>query len=113
MVGKLRTLHRAWLRCARHTSPALGSRTRLHAFVHGRSPGEKLFIDYSGNRLGIVDPHTGEIREVELFVATLVASNYTYAEATWTQQLPDWIGSHVRAFNFFGGCVEILVPDNL
>jgi transposase len=76
-------------------------------------PGEKLFIDYSGNRLGIIDPHTGEIREAELFVATLGASNYTYAEATWTQQLEDWIGSHVRAFNFFGGCVEILVPDNL
>jgi transposase len=76
-------------------------------------PGEKLFIDYSGNRLGIVDSHTGEIREAELFVATLGASNYTYAEVTWTQQLPDWIGSHVRAFNFFGGCVEILVPDNL
>jgi transposase len=75
-------------------------------------PGEKLFIDYSGNRLGIVDPHTGEIREAELFVATLGASN-TYAEVTWTQQLQDWIGSHVRAFNFFGGCVEILVPDNL
>jgi transposase len=76
-------------------------------------PGEKLFIDYSGNKLGIVDPNTGEIREAELFVATLGASNYTYAEVTWTQQLPDWIGSHVRALTFFGGCVEILVPDNL
>ncbi len=73
------------------------------------TPGEKLFIDYSGNRLGIVDPHTGEIREAELFVATLGASNYTYAEVTWTQQLEDWIGSHVRALNFIGGCVEIVV----
>lgn len=77
------------------------------------APGEKLFVDYSGNRLTIVDPHTGEIREAELFVATLGASNYTYAEATWTQQLEDWIGSHVRAFSFIGGCTEILVPDNL
>ncbi|MGF6937815.1 transposase [Paraburkholderia sp. UCT70] len=77
------------------------------------TPGEKLFIDYSGNRLGIVDPHTGEIREAEVFVATLGASNYTYAEVTWTQQLEDWIGSHVRALNFIGGCPEILVPDNL
>ncbi|HDR8936338.1 TPA: IS21 family transposase, partial [Burkholderia vietnamiensis] len=77
------------------------------------APGERLFVDYSGNKLGIVDPHTGEIREAELFVATLGASNYTYAEATWTQQLEDWIGSHVRAFNFLGGCVEIVVPDNL
>ncbi|AET95147.1 Integrase catalytic region (plasmid) [Burkholderia sp. YI23] len=76
-------------------------------------PGEKLFIDYSGNKLGIVDPNTGEIREAEMFIATLGASNYTYAEVTWTQQLPDWIGSHVRALTFFGGCVEILVPDNL
>ncbi|MGF6652759.1 hypothetical protein OKW34_003348 [Paraburkholderia youngii] len=72
-----------------------------------------MFIDYSGDRLGIVDPHTGEIREAELFVATLGASNYTYAEVTWTQQLEDWIGSHVRALNFIGGCIEILVPDNL
>ncbi|WP_455289862.1 IS21 family transposase, partial [Cupriavidus necator] len=77
------------------------------------APGEKLFIDYSGNKLAIVDPHTGEIREAELFVATLGASSYTYAEATWTQQLEDWIGSHVRALKFFGGCAEILVPDNL
>ncbi len=72
-----------------------------------------MFVDYSGNKLGIVDPHTGEIREAELFVATLGASNCTYAEATWTQQLEDWIGSHVRAFAFLGGCVEIVVPDNL
>lgn len=73
------------------------------------TPGEKLFIDYSGNRLGIVNPHTGEIREAEVFVATLGASNYTYAEVTWTQQLEDWIGSHVRALSYIGGCVEILV----
>ncbi|MGF6735915.1 transposase [Paraburkholderia youngii] len=54
----------------------------------------------------------GEIREAELFVATLGASNYTYVEVTRTQQLEDWIGSHVRALNFIGGCVEILVSDN-
>jgi transposase len=77
------------------------------------APGEKLFIDYSGTKLGIVDAHTGEIREAELFVAVLGASNYTFIEATWTQQLPDWIGSHVRALNFLGACPEILVPDNL
>lgn len=77
------------------------------------APGEKLFVDYLGNKLGIVDPHTGEIREADLFVATLGASNYTYAEATWTQQLEDWIGSHVRALNFLGGCMEIVVPDKL
>ena len=56
---------------------------------------------------------TGELKKVEIFVATLGASNYTFVEATWTQSLPDWIGSHVRAFEFFGGLPEILVPDNL
>jgi transposase len=56
------------------------------------APGEKLFVDYSGNKLGIVDPQTGEIREAELFVATLGASNYTYAEATWTGNAPVFHG---------------------
>jgi transposase len=60
--------------------------------------GEKLFVDFSGKKPSIVDPATGEVTEVELFVAVLGASNYTYAEATRTQQLPDWIGAHVRAF---------------
>jgi len=77
------------------------------------APGEKLFVDYSGDRIAIIDARTGEIRDAELFVAVLGASNYTYAEATWTQQLPDWIGSHVRTFEFIGGCSEIVVPDNL
>ena len=75
--------------------------------------GDKAFVDYSGKRIGIVDPATGEIREAEIFVAVLGASNLTYAEATWTQQLPDWIGAHVRMFRFFGGVPKLLVPDNL
>lgn len=75
--------------------------------------GEKLFVDYAGQTLPIVDRSTGEIRDVQIFVAVLGASNYTFAEATWTQALPDWIGSHVRAFSFFGGVTEIVVPDNL
>jgi transposase len=75
--------------------------------------GEKLFVDYAGQTAEVVDRRTGEIREAQLFVAVLGASSYTYAEVTWTQGLPDWIGSHVRAFEFFGGCSEILVPDNL
>ena len=54
--------------------------------------GEKAFVDYSGKRVGIVDPSTGEIREAEIFVGVLGASNLTYAEATWTQTLPDWTG---------------------
>ena len=75
--------------------------------------GEKLFIDYTGQTVPVIDKNTGEIKEAQIFVATWGASNYTYAEATWTQSLPDWIGSHVRCFEFFGGVPELLVPDNL
>ena len=75
--------------------------------------GDKVFVDYSGKKIGIVDPATGEVREAEIFVAVLGASNYTYAQATWTQTLPDWIEAHVRMFRFFGGVPRLLVPDNL
>ena len=75
--------------------------------------GEKMFIDYAGRTVAVVDRETGEIRQAQVFVAVLGASNYTFAEATWTQALPDWIASHVRAFHFFGGCSELLIPDNL
>ena len=75
--------------------------------------GDKVFVDYSGKRIGIVNPATGEIREAEIFVAVLGASNLTYAEATWTQKLPDWTGAHVRLFRFFGGTPRLLVLDNL
>lgn len=75
--------------------------------------GEKLFVDYSGKRPNIVDPKTGELIAVELFVAVLGASNYTYAEATRTQQIADWIGAHVRCFDFLGGVPRDIVPDQL
>jgi transposase len=75
--------------------------------------GEKLFVDYAGHTIPIIDTRTGEIREAQIFVATLGASNYPSAEATWSQSLPDWIGSHTRAFQFLNGVPEILVPDNL
>ena len=75
--------------------------------------GEKLFVDYTGHTMPIVNPQTGEIRDAQIFVAVLGASNYTFAEATWSQGLPDWLGSHCRAFEFFGGVPEIVVPDNL
>jgi len=75
--------------------------------------GEKTFVDFSGKRPCIVDRETGEPIDVELFVAVLGASNYTYAEATRTQTLPDWLGAHVRAFEYFGGVSEIVVPDQL
>lgn len=75
--------------------------------------GEKGFADYSGKKPHIVDRETGEVIEVELFVMVLGASNYTYAEATLTQSLPDFIGSHVRALSYFGCSPEIVVPDQL
>jgi len=75
--------------------------------------GEKLFVDYAGQTVPVVDRGTGEIKEAQLFVAVLGASSYTYAEATWTQGLPDWIGSHVGCLTFLGGAPEVIVPDNL
>ena len=71
--------------------------------------GEKLFIDYCGPTMSVVNPYTGEIRTAQVFVAVLGASSYTYAEATWSQSLPDWIGSHVRAFEFYGGVPQLVV----
>jgi transposase len=75
--------------------------------------GDAMFVDYSGKRPSIIDPATGEVVEVELFVAVLGASNYTYAEATRSQRGPDWIASHVRALAFFGGVPRAIVCDQL
>lgn len=75
--------------------------------------GDKGFVDYSGKKVPIVDPGSGTIREAEIFVGVLGASNYTYAEASWTQSLPDWIGAHVHMFDFYGGVPRLLIPDNL
>ncbi len=75
--------------------------------------GEKVFIDYCGQTVPVIDRTTGEVLACQVFTAVLGASNYTYAEATYTQSLPDWIGAHIRAFAFFGGVPELLVPDNL
>jgi transposase len=75
--------------------------------------GEKLFVDYAGQTVPVVSFSTGEIRTAQIFVAVFGASNYTFAEATYSQSLPDWLGSHVRAFQFFGGLPEMVIPDNL
>lgn len=75
--------------------------------------GEKLFVDYCGQTVPITDPATGDIHAAQIFVAVLGASNYTYAEATRSQKLPDWTGSHARAFEFFDGVSEFIIPDNL
>ena len=73
--------------------------------------GEKVFVDYAGQTVPVVDPKTGEVREAQIFVGTLGASNYIYTEATWTQSLPDWIGSHVRMYEDFGGVPRLTTPD--
>ena len=75
--------------------------------------GEKLFVDYAGTTLEVIDGTTGEVLNAQLFVAALGASSYTWAEATWTQGLADWIGSHTRAFVFYGGVAAMTVSDNL
>jgi transposase len=75
--------------------------------------GEKAFVDYAGQTMPVVDRETGEVREAQVFVGVLGASNFTFAEATWSQSLPDWTGSHVRMFADFGGVPELVVPDNL
>jgi transposase len=74
--------------------------------------GDKAFVDYSGKRVPIADPATGEVRLAEIFVAVLGAFNLTYAEATWTQSLPDWIGAHVRMFRFYGAAPRLLVSES-
>lgn len=80
---------------------------------HEHRAGEKVFVDFAGQTVPVVERTTGEVREVEIFVGVLGASNFTYAEACWSQELPEWIGAHVRMFEFFGGVPELVVPDNL
>jgi transposase len=75
--------------------------------------GDKLFVDYAGDTVPvIIDRLTGEVRQAQIFVAVMGASNFTYAEASWTQGLGDWIGAHTRAFVAVGGVPRLLVPDN-
>ena len=80
---------------------------------HEHRAGEKLFVDWAGDTLAVVDPDSGEVRPAYLFVAVLGASNYTYAEAALSQDSAAFLSAHVRAFEFYGGCPMILVPDNL
>ena len=94
-------LYRAWSRRQKR------SMRQLHR------AGEKCFVDYCGPTVPIISPTTGEVRPAQVFVAVLGASNYTYVEATYSQSLPDWLHSHVRAFEFFGGTPALVVPDNL
>lgn len=75
--------------------------------------GEKVFVDYSGDKVTIIDTDTGKLRAAEIFVGVLGASSYIYVEATWTQRLCDWTMAHVRMFEHFGGSVPLVIPDNL
>jgi len=94
-------LHTAW----KKTISATMRQTHL--------AGEKLFVDWAGDTIGVADPVTGEVHQARIFVAAFGASNYTYAEARWTETRPDWIGCHVNAFNAIAGVPAALVPDNL
>ena len=94
-------LHRAW------------KKTVSATMRQTHRAGEKLFVDWAGDTIGVIDPATGEEHRARIFVAALGASNYTYAEARWTETLPDWIGAHVNAFATIGGVPLALVPDNL
>lgn len=94
-------LYRRW---ARKLDPSLRQEHRA---------GKKLFVDYAGDTIPVINPDTGEIYQAQLFIAVLGASNYTFAEASYSQELQCWINSHVHAFEYFGGVTEIVVPDNL
>ena len=73
--------------------------------------GEKAFVDYAGATVEVDDVETGRTRPAQIFVSVLGASSCTYADASWSQGLGSWIDSHVRSFEFYGGCPEVLVPD--
>jgi len=93
--------YKAWLKCQK---PSMRQNHKA---------GEKLFVDYCGPTMNIVDPTTGECRTAQVFVAVMGASNYTFAEATFSQKLEDWVMSHSRCFEFLGGVPELIIPDNL
>lgn len=94
-------LYKDWLKCQK---PSMRQNHKA---------GEKLFVDYCGPTMKITDPSTGEYKTAQVFVAVMGASNYTYAEATYSQGLEDWVMSHSRCFEFLGGVPELIIPDNL
>ena len=84
-----------------------------HSMRQTHKAGERYFVDYCGPTVPIINPDTGETYGAQIFVGVLGASNYTFAEATRSQSLPDWLGSHVRMLEYFGGHPELIIPDNL
>ncbi len=89
----------------------LGRQDAVMRFEH--APGDKLFVDYAGLTMSIVERGSGEVHSAQIFVAALGASNFTYVEASLTQAVADWLGAHVRALDYFGGVTQAIVPDNL
>ena len=88
-------------------------KTMAGSFHQTHQPGEKMFIDYTGKRLSFVDPQSGEVTEVEVYVAVLGYSQLTYVEAVETQKKEDFISATENALHFFGGVPRVLIPDNL
>ena len=89
----------------------LATRDPVMRFEH--TPGDKLYVDYAGKTMAVVDRHTGEVQAAQIFVAALGASSYTYVEASLSQTVEDWLGAHVHALEHFGGVPKAIVPDNL
>ncbi len=75
--------------------------------------GDRVFVDFAGHTMEVIDGTTGEVRQAEIFVGVLGASSYTYAAAVWSQSLPDWIAAHVNMLAFFVGVPRQIVSDNL
>jgi transposase len=94
--------------CVKYREWAMGLKRSMRQ-IH--IAGEKLFVDYAGQTVPLIDAVTGEITKAQIFVATLGASNYTYACATERQTTADWIGAQVQALEFFGGVTRLIVPD--
>lgn len=92
--------YRAWLK------------TQKPSLRINHKSGEKVFVDYAGPTIDIHDPSTGDAKKAKVFIGVMGASNYTYAEATLTRSSSDWLSSHVRMLNFFGGVPELIIPDN-
>lgn len=88
-----------------------GRQDAVMRFEH--TPGDKLFVDYAGKTMAVIDRHTGEVQVAQVFVAALGASHYTYVEASLSQSVADWLAAHVRALEYFGGVPRAIVPDNL
>ena len=95
--------------CVKYRAGAAGLKRSMRQ-IH--IAGEKLFVDYAGQTVPVIDAASGEERRAHVFVAVWGASNFTYAEATWTETKRDWIGAHVNALTYAAGAPALLVPDN-